>query len=81
MTCLWIGSFAALTCETKSLMPPSYLNSTRSPPARSSVRTMCMPLVRNAVSRRRWVRISASHSIPSVKISASGRKLMTVPVP
>ena len=60
-------------------MPPSYWNSTRLPPERSSVSEILRPRVRNAVSRRRCSRIEKSKSRLS-KISASGRKLMVVPV-
>ncbi len=44
-----------------------------SPPARSSVRRIRSPRVRNAVSRRRWLSVSYVQSTSS-KISASGRK-------
>src|SRR5947208_2745472 len=50
--CLWIGSFDALTYATKSLMPPSYLNSTVAPPARSSTSLMWKLRVRDVVSGR-----------------------------
>ena len=60
-------------------MPPSYWNSTRLPPLRSSVSVIFRPRVRNAVSRRRCSRIEKSRSSVS-KMSASGRKVIVVPV-
>ena len=60
-------------------MPPSYWNSTRLPPERSSVSEIRRLRVRKAVSRRRCSRIEKSWSSDS-KISASGSQLMVVPV-
>ena len=77
--CLWVGSFALLMCETKSRMPPAAKNSSRWSPSRSSASTIRSPLVRNAVSRRRWTSHSLSHSVSS-KTSASGLKPIVVPV-
>ena len=50
----WMASFSRLMYATKSRMPPSYWKVTLSPSARSSFREIWSPLVRNAVSRRRW---------------------------
>ena len=41
---------------------------------------MRRPAVRNAVSRSLWSSVSVEKSSPSVKISASGRKKMVVPL-
>ena len=65
---------------TKSRIPPSKWNSALSPPARSSVRMIRSPRVRNAVSRRRWLSVSYDQS-PSSKISStSGKNVTVVPV-
>jgi hypothetical protein len=53
-----------LRCLTNSAMPPAYLNSARraSPvlasAVRSSVSVISRPLLRKAISRRRWASVS-----------------------
>src|SRR5918992_108328 len=79
--CLCTGLLPSFTYLTKSRMPPSYRNSCRSSPSRSSTSTMWSPRVRKAVSRRRWISVSVENSSASwSKISESGRKLIVVPV-
>jgi len=48
---------------------------------RSSMKLMRRPELRKASSRRRWEMRSATKTVVSRKISASGLKLMSVPVP
>ena len=74
----WIGSLFSFRYATKSVIPPSYWNSTLCPSARSSTIEIFMPRVRNAVSRIRSssvVKLSSSVS----KISWSGRNVIVVP--
>jgi hypothetical protein len=47
---------------------------------RSSVKTICRPLLRKASSRRRLERVSKLKT-SSVKICPSGLKVMVVPLP
>ena len=71
---------------TKSTMPPAYWNtSVRGLPSasvtRSSYSTILRPLLRNAISRKRFARVSKSYTVVSVKISGSGQNDTVVPLP
>ena len=77
----WMGSREALRCLTKSNRPPRYskIVSSGSEP-RSSLKRICRPFDRNAISRSRVVTVSASYSVVSEKISESAQKVTWVPV-
>ena len=79
MTRLNSGSFDALRCLTKSMMPPLNLKSCSSTGStRSSRKRISRPLLRNAISRSRSISVWARNSVSS-KIVASGQNVIVVP--
>jgi len=72
------GVLLRLRCFTNSTMPPLYWKSWLFP-VRSSRMEIFSPAFRNDSSRSRWDSVSKENSV-SVKISASGLKVMRVPV-
>jgi hypothetical protein len=62
-------------------MPPSYWYVTERSSSRSSSSEIFNPLLRNADSRKRLLKVSKDSSWVSVKTSGSGRKVILVPFP